>query len=316
MDSMYKGKTPFSREQSIFVVEAILCSVLDRIESGLPSCIDWKDRKDYANRIDNDPLSMSAYDRGAMEAAGMALGVFYAQLSDDGLGIYDALACASVNDVDFPTACERLISESWADKGKRIKKRLKINNTTLEKAYGDLWPNTRLYAESFVDAIFEFDAEGNMIEVQRGYHNRPAEIDESDPPPPGHGVTIESAVDAGCGADGFVVINEGGDILDETPRSREEAIRVAWLRVKAADVEVVRVALDGNNVHYWPWYQGEEDYSGVELDADVANYAMTKLKARIELATVDPVGDPHSHYEIMMDLPNGQTTTSITLSEI
>lgn len=159
-NSLYKGKQRFTREQAIFVVECALIGALDGIESSLPACITWADRKDQANAVDNDPLKLTAYDRGALECTGMMLGVFYAQLTGDGLGIYDALYCTKVDDLNFNDALERLVREAWKDEGKRIEARQKeIANSrgggyTIEQLYEGLWPDTRKYAEAFVAQVF------------------------------------------------------------------------------------------------------------------------------------------------------------------
>jgi hypothetical protein len=132
----------FNKSQVVFFIKYTLIGVLDRIESGLPTSCDWKDRKEYGRA--DDPLSLSEYERGALESAGMAIACFYANIADDGMGIYDALASCS----NFDTMIETLVRESWKDEGKSIKV---VSGQTIDSAYGDLWPNVDQIASTFVE---------------------------------------------------------------------------------------------------------------------------------------------------------------------
>jgi hypothetical protein len=71
--------------------------------------------------VSRTDLELDAYERGALETAGQALSIFYAQLTGDGLGSYDALTCAGY----FHDACQRMVEFSWADGGTAIKEKLK-----------------------------------------------------------------------------------------------------------------------------------------------------------------------------------------------
>lgn len=85
----YNGKKRFDRDQLVFVVEVILASAMDRIDSVMPYNFDlglWCRWEDFKNS-----KQLQAHCSGAMETAGMALAVLYAQLTDDGLAICDAL---------------------------------------------------------------------------------------------------------------------------------------------------------------------------------------------------------------------------------
>lgn len=161
MKDSYQGKR-FDREQLVFIVEVALVSALDRIESGMPtSGIDWKERLHYANGIDKDAKSLTSWDRSAMETAGMALGVLYAQLTDDGLGIGDALACAG----RFDKAVEEWVELTWADEGKAVYTRLQSfgrDGYQIKDAYTN-YPDCNKHAEAFVDEVFkEYLAENPM----------------------------------------------------------------------------------------------------------------------------------------------------------
>jgi len=150
---MYQGKR-FDREQLVFFAEAVLCSALDRIESGMPtSGIDWKERLHYENCIDQNAKTLTSWDRGALETAGMALAVFYAQLTGDGLAICDALACAD----SFDDAVEQWVETTWADEGEAVRKRIddlcSSQHWPISNAYVN-YPDCRRHAEAFVDRVF------------------------------------------------------------------------------------------------------------------------------------------------------------------
>jgi hypothetical protein len=141
------SKTPkLTREQKVWFVELILLSALDRIESGLPDSIDFKTYQ---------RVQKSNYDNGALETAGMALGVFYAQLTDDGLGITDALACAD----RFDDAVDKFMENCWANKGKDFKDHQATLTTpyhaptALYAKFG--WPDPHKHAEAFVAKVFD-----------------------------------------------------------------------------------------------------------------------------------------------------------------
>jgi hypothetical protein len=153
MQSLYRGEKRFDREQIVFVVECILVAALDRIADGLPDCIDYADRIAAVNGYHTDPKNLLSYEEGALESAGMALGVVYGQLTGDGLGIGDALACAD----HFDDACRKLVATAWADEGLAVRQRLvHLHGQTFHRT--DLYPgfpDSRRHAERFVEATFE-----------------------------------------------------------------------------------------------------------------------------------------------------------------
>jgi hypothetical protein len=150
---MYRHGQKFDRRQLIFLVEATLVSALDRIESCQPtSNITWADRLNMVNGVDADAQRLNAYERGALETAGMMLGVLYAQLTDDGLGIYDALVCAD----NFQDAVEQWVERVWQDEGKTVMQRihdLPKGGWQIEQAYSN-YPNCNRHAEAFVNEVF------------------------------------------------------------------------------------------------------------------------------------------------------------------
>lgn len=147
MSSLYRGNRKYDREQIIFAAEAILCGALDRIEDGLPTNIDleWAERKKELG----PGSALSAYERGALEGAGMALAVLYAQLNNDGLGIYDALCCAG----DFHKQVEAMMRNAWFNDGKDIKKKTK-GSYRIEKLIPN-YPDCRKHAEEFANSFTE-----------------------------------------------------------------------------------------------------------------------------------------------------------------
>lgn len=145
----------FTREQLRFFAEVILISAVDRIESGMPtSGIAWADRLQYVNGIDTDAKSLTAWDRCALETTGMSLAVLYAQLTGDGLGIYDALACAG----RFDKAVTDWVELTWKDQGVVVTERIKSlgnGGWQIEQAYTN-FPDCRKHAVEFVDSVFDW----------------------------------------------------------------------------------------------------------------------------------------------------------------
>jgi len=151
--SLYKGEEKFTREQLVFFVECSLISVIDSIDHGLPHSAEWEERVE-CNRP-RDPCALSDYETGALESAGMAIAILYADLTGDGISYGDVLECTRVGH-SFYEACEKLVYDSWSDEGKAIKDRQKSfeGSYAIKSLYGDLWPDTRKHAEAFVDKVF------------------------------------------------------------------------------------------------------------------------------------------------------------------
>lgn len=143
----------FSREQLLLVVEAILCSALDRIESGQPtSGVTWEDRLELVNKVNTHAGKLGSYERGAMEMAGMALAVLFANLTDDGIGIYDALHCADA----FEKAVEAWVELTWSDHGAAVRQRMNElgeGGWQIKQAYTN-YPDAKHHAEAFVNELF------------------------------------------------------------------------------------------------------------------------------------------------------------------
>ena len=139
-----KLKFPLTREQQLWFVQVVLLSTIDRINSFLPDSLDWKD---YKSNRDNT--------NGPLETAGMILGVFYAQQTDDGLGIGDALVCAG----HFDEKCEQFLNNAWKGEGVRFKKYVEENAKPgvcmddVYRPYG--YPDIAFHAEQFVAQCFD-----------------------------------------------------------------------------------------------------------------------------------------------------------------
>jgi hypothetical protein len=89
----------------------------------------------------------------------MALAVLYAQLTGDGLGIYDALHCAN----KFDEAVSEWVSTCWADQGHAVHSRIESLGSggwQVGDAYVN-YPDCRQHAKAFVDELFdEYLADG------------------------------------------------------------------------------------------------------------------------------------------------------------
>jgi hypothetical protein len=146
-DSLYRGDRIFDREQLVFFAETILLSALDLLESGLPTSISWEEREERAD-------TGRSYELGIIEQAGMSLSVLYAQLTGDGIGVYDALACAA----DFDEAINDCFSKSWEDCGEKVKQAInavpEMGGFNVQDVIPS-YPDVRKHAEAFVNYILE-----------------------------------------------------------------------------------------------------------------------------------------------------------------
>ena len=141
---------PFDRKQLLVCVEAILTAVLGRVESGQPTSISWQERCEDTSPA--NPTWLTGWDRTAVETAGAALAALYARLTGDGLGIYDALHCAS----HFDKAVEAWVSTAWGDEGEAVFARMEQlgpGGWPVKDAYEN-YPDCRKHAEAFVDEVF------------------------------------------------------------------------------------------------------------------------------------------------------------------
>lgn len=126
----------FTKEQMVVVVKSILDGILDHVESELPSTI-------HQPRSTN--LSDSAH--SAIETGGMILAIFYSEITNDGIAIYDALEKAG----KFLTKTRELYQNAWK-KPNKIWKKLPKWTDSYNKLYPE-WPDTQICAETFVNDI-------------------------------------------------------------------------------------------------------------------------------------------------------------------
>jgi len=132
-DSMYKGSKRFDREQLIFVAEVMIAACIDTVEELLP-----QSQGDYFDRVRVEYTTQTT-----KESLAWNLSIFYAQLTNDGIG------CGDVRDIvqEFESELDKLIK------------------TRLDPA----WPgfidakrhniDTRKHAEIFVTACFADEPE-------------------------------------------------------------------------------------------------------------------------------------------------------------
>jgi hypothetical protein len=130
----------WTNKQVAFVAYCILQGALDMIEGCLPSTNSTVEKSPYG-----------PYDTGVLESAGEALSIFFAQVTGDGVGCYDALKIAG----DFAKAIDLLVTNSWADGGKAIREAIaaKEGNFSPEEVYPN-WPNINHHAKAFANKMF------------------------------------------------------------------------------------------------------------------------------------------------------------------
>lgn len=153
MDSMYRGKRKFDREQLVFVVETILCSARDRLLSGvLPDDISYEDLpEEYKGG------SLGDHGESVLETAGMSLAIFAAQLINDGVEPWYALEAAA----RYDETLNNFFADVWKDKGKkvqdrakRLRKKSENNGYNIRELYPN-YPDERYAAEQFVNTVFD-----------------------------------------------------------------------------------------------------------------------------------------------------------------
>ena len=104
------------------------------------------------SKAGSDPTTMAAYERGALEAAGEALSILYAQLTGDGMGCYDALCVAD----HFDEAVGNMMAAAWKDKGEAVKAAIRQRHGRYQiKDVIPNYPDTRHCAEAFADVVLD-----------------------------------------------------------------------------------------------------------------------------------------------------------------
>jgi hypothetical protein len=149
----------FTRKQLIFVVETMLDAALDTVACTLPD-----------NFLNNEPQPpMPVFEH----QLGMALSIFYAQVTGDGMGSGDALVVAD----NFDDQLARLYEQAWLDGGKKIRQRIKNKHDkghayTMDWLYGENYPSTHKVAKKFVKKAFAeyLDGQTDEDEADSEYH--------------------------------------------------------------------------------------------------------------------------------------------------
>jgi hypothetical protein len=127
----------------VFVVKCILQGALDMIDACLPGL------------GDNKANEWGGYEKGALESAGEALSIFFAQVSGEGVGCYDALKIAG----DFAGAVGQMMESSWADGGVAVTAAMEVESARIgnfrihEVIPGS--PNVEVHAKAFADELLK-----------------------------------------------------------------------------------------------------------------------------------------------------------------
>ena len=115
---MFDVNQPFSRDQLILVSKLAMIAAVDRIESGMPTSCDWESRLTIAGS-EKSAMTLTSHDEGCLATTGMNLACLYAQLTDDGTGIGDALQVSG-----FEKAVREWVELACRDKGDTVKARI------------------------------------------------------------------------------------------------------------------------------------------------------------------------------------------------
>lgn len=123
MTSMYRGSERFTREQLVFVIEAAMCAVLDKVAGIMPQT---EGDKKYC-----DKTAAESYQFGALYQFGIFVPILWAQLNNDGMGTNDFYGFE-----EFDAVITKFIEDKW-------------------KNPGICHPDFRQLAERIVDGNFE-----------------------------------------------------------------------------------------------------------------------------------------------------------------
>lgn len=147
---MFDVNQPFSRDQLILVSKLAMIAAVDRIESGMPTSCDWESRLTIAGS-EKSAMTLTSHDEGCLATAGMNLACLYAQLTDDGTGIGDALQVSG-----FEKSVREWVELACRDKGDTVKARIEqlgSGGWQIHEAYTN-YPNCEELATKYVDAMF------------------------------------------------------------------------------------------------------------------------------------------------------------------
>lgn len=119
---MYQGDRKFSKEQVIFMVEVHLTAAIDRAEAvrPIPGPDDEREQAKSYGYLD-----------GVADTAGMGLATIYAQLTDDGMAIQDAL-----EHINFESVIQSYASQFGEPEQPDCHK---LAEDFVEKVFGEAW---------------------------------------------------------------------------------------------------------------------------------------------------------------------------------
>jgi hypothetical protein len=114
---LYKGKNKFDKDQLSFVVEVMLTACVDAVESSLPQT-----PYDVHNSRHNKETSLSILST-SLYNLGLNLSILYANITDDGMSVEDALDI-----VDIERKIKTLINLRFSDRWKGFDLNKPIHN--------------------------------------------------------------------------------------------------------------------------------------------------------------------------------------------
>ncbi len=120
---------PFTREQIACVAEWILAAAFDRIASSIPDVLSLAEYQEHRESIDHA-------NSVAMDTAGMALAILFAQTTGEGMGVWDWAGSE-----EFRDSCARFIQEridpAWP--GLRPGEKCHPETRQFAEQYADEW---------------------------------------------------------------------------------------------------------------------------------------------------------------------------------
>lgn len=89
----------FTRKQVVFIAKWILAAAFDRMDASTPDVIGLQEYLTHKEDCHNMMVA-------AMDTAAMALAIFFAQSTGEGMGVWDWAGC-----LEFREACDKFIEE-------------------------------------------------------------------------------------------------------------------------------------------------------------------------------------------------------------
>lgn len=139
-----------TREQFVFITRLALDAAVNQIDTSLPDSIGWDDRQAQLNKVDDNPLELTSYERGCVVTAGEFLASLGQRVTGNSLAVVDALNLAG----RFDAACARYVARVWENEGRNYSRKGRKAFATM----GELWkaferPDLTSHAEAFADMV-------------------------------------------------------------------------------------------------------------------------------------------------------------------